>query len=456
MTIHSSNQLLKIISTIFSTIVVAMLTSCSPEPEIITVVVTATPEPAIATVVVTATPAPTFTPHPVTLLRASQSVVSNSDDFRALKERAIAEGRSELYAEGYATHLTSGGSPETVDLFATQYEQQRANGKSHKYSNRYAFIYTASVTQGKSAEYARIYGHVFITEFDAAYNKKGKSDYEASQYASSFASAYASARTQGQSEDYAKLLAPAYGEQIMAGKSDEYASAYAGAVADGMSILEASIYATAVGDAIENGKSLEEALANGNAILSAYQSGEYARAISASATPEGHQNPTPTSRAVPTSTPATQEYGRSRNQPKPIRTPIELDNGISISVENVTENANQIIKRHDAWTEPPPSGHQFLILELKVANVGDEPIDLYPINELSLVGKSNVSYDQGFSNECWTFPNEIDTSRTIFPNGSLSGNICFSVESSDVDSLVMYYESISLFANDEFVYWALE
>ena len=454
MTKHSSNQLLKIISTVFSTIIVAMLISCSPEPEIITVVVTATPEPAIADVAA-ATPAPAFTPHPNTSL-ASQSEVSASDDFSALKEQAIAEGRSELYAEGFATYLTSGGSRETVDLFATQYEQQGANGKSHEYSKRYASIYTLATTQlGKSAEYAKIYGPVFITEFDAAH-KKGKSDDEASQYASAFASAYASALTQGASENYAMLLAAAYAEQSVAGKSDEYASTYASAVADGMSILEASVYATAVGDAINDGKSLEEGRAYGYAILSAYQSGEYARAISASATPEGHQNPTPTSRALSTSTSATQEFGRNRSQPMPISKPLELDNGLSISIETVTENANQIIKRHDAWTEPPSSGHQFMLVELKASNVGDEPIDLYPVTGLSLVGESNVSYDQGFSNECWTFPNEIDTSRTLFSNGSLSGNICFTVKSSDVDSLVMYYETISLFGDDEFVYWALK
>ena len=62
---------------------------------------------------------------------------------------------------------------------------------------------------------------------------------------------------------------------------------------------------------------------------------------------------------------------------------------------------------------------------------------------------------KGFSNECWTFPNELDSSRTLFPDGSLSGNICFTVKASDVDDLVMYYESISFFGDDEFVYWAL-
>ena len=530
MLIHSSNRLMKIISAIFSTIIVALLTSCSPEPEIIEVVVTATPEPAIATVVVTATPEPAIAPRPATT-PDSRPVVSNSDEFDAHKELAIAEGKSEFYAEGYATYLSTGGRQEVVDSFAIQYEQQRADGKSHAYAASYASV----IAQGKSSEYASIFGQTFATELEAA-RKEGRLNDEAIMYATSFASAYASVLTLGESEDYAKLFAPAYAEQIMAGKSDEYASAYAYSVAigaydavaapyaeqivAGKSFAYATMYGTEYAkiyaqlsqslsheDAAEyanirakaksdvyleqlgSGKFPNEAEDYANTFSSLYEVAsllgntheealEYARANtesessaqitssqtsgsgsvpphSASATPADHQNPTPTSRPVPTSTPATQGYGRSRNQPKPIRTPIDLGNGIAISVEDVTKNANQIIKRYDAWTEPPPSGHQFLIVGLQVANVGDEPIDIYTVNELSLVGSSNVSYDQGFSNECWTFPNELDTSRTLFPTGSLSGNICFTVKSSDVDSLVMYYESISFFGDDEFVYWAL-
>lgn len=133
---------------------------------------------------------------------------------------------------------------------------------------------------------------------------------------------------------------------------------------------------------------------------------------------------------------------------------MEFTDGTTIIVESVTENANQIIKRHDAWTEPPPNGHQFLLVNVKVVNNGNEPIDIYTVSQLSLVGKSNVSYDTW--NDCWTFPNEFDTSRTLFPAGSLTGNICFTVKSSDVDSLVMFLEIQSLLGGNEFVYWALK
>ena len=170
------------------------------------------------------------------------------------------------------------------------------------------------------------------------------------------------------------------------------------------------------------------------------------------AAPTPRPKPTPTFRPRYTPTPDFREYGRNRSQPMPAGKPIEFANGTTISVESVTQNANQIIKRHDAWTDPPPSGHQFLLVEVKVANQGNEPIDIYIVSQLSLVGKSNVSYDK-WSGECWTFPNEIDTNRTIFPGGSLSGNICFTVKSSDIDSLVMY---LGPDVNGDFAYWSLK
>ena len=170
--------------------------------------------------------------------------------------------------------------------------------------------------------------------------------------------------------------------------------------------------------------------------------------------PTPRPRPTPTFRPRNTPTPDFSKFGNSISQPMPLGMPIEFTDGTAIFVESVTENADQIIRRHDALTEPPPSGHQFLLVELKVSNRGNQPIDIYMLDQLSLVGKSRVSYDQGF--DCWTFPDEIDTSKTIFPDGSLSGNICFTVKSSDLDELVMFYKTFNALGDDTFVYWALE
>lgn len=111
-----------------------------------------------------------------------------------------------------------------------------------------------------------------------------------------------------------------------------------------------------------------------------------------------------------------------------------------------------MVRRHDPWITLA-SGHQFFIVTITVVNKGEQPVDMYEVMSLSLVGNSNVSYPQGL--ECWTYPDEIDITKTLFPGGSLTGNLCFSVPSSEVDSLVMYYEPLVFWGTSEIVYWAL-
>ena len=165
--------------------------------------------------------------------------------------------------------------------------------------------------------------------------------------------------------------------------------------------------------------------------------------------------PTSTPRPKYTPTPDFREYGFSINQPMPLGMDIVFDDGTAISVVSMNENANRVVRSHDPFgTASPPRGHQFLIVNIKAINVGEQPIDTHRINSLSLIGKSRVSYEQSY--DCWVLPNSFDTSRTIFPGGSLSGSLCFAVESSDVEDLIMYYEIEPLFGESEFIYWALK
>ncbi len=152
-------------------------------------------------------------------------------------------------------------------------------------------------------------------------------------------------------------------------------------------------------------------------------------------------------------TPDFRDYGSSIDQPMPLGMDIIFDDGSAISVESITEDANHIVKQHDAFTQPP-KGHQFLIVRVQVINVGEQPIETHRVRRFALLGKSRLSY--GRASEYWTFPDEFDTSRTIFPGGALSGNLYFTIESADVEDLIMYYEIEPLFGESEFIYWALK
>ena len=162
--------------------------------------------------------------------------------------------------------------------------------------------------------------------------------------------------------------------------------------------------------------------------------------------------PKPTFTPRPTRTPTPD--GSSQQLAAPLGASLGFSSGAAVSVVGTIDNANRAVREHDAFTSPP-EGHQFYIVQVKVENTGNEPIRFGLVRSLAIVGESSIGYKQGL--ECWTYPNEFDTSKTIFPGGEITGNICFTVLTEDVGSFVMYYEIENIFGSTgEFVYWKLK
>ena len=130
------------------------------------------------------------------------------------------------------------------------------------------------------------------------------------------------------------------------------------------------------------------------------------------------------------------------------------ENGLLVGVVGVVENATQMVLEHSPlFASPPQRGHQYLIVTLGLYNTGPEPIDLWLIlGNLGLVGKAGVSYPSGFMSECLFFPNELDMFATIFPEGKLTGNVCFSVPTPEVHTLRLFSEDMT----GQFLFWSLQ
>lgn len=108
-------------------------------------------------------------------------------------------------------------------------------------------------------------------------------------------------------------------------------------------------------------------------------------------------------------------------------------------VEEVIEDATQIILDHSDWNSPPSDDKQYVMVRIKVRNEQDDP-DRFSTSDLNVVGNSGVEYGAGCGGgifDTTTIPDRLSNSR-VFKGGELSGNICFSVNPSDANSLVMY------------------
>ena len=83
-----------------------------------------------------------------------------------------------------------------------------------------------------------------------------------------------------------------------------------------------------------------------------------------------------------------------------------------------------------------PEGNQFFIASLEATYTGTESSTFWIDMRLKSVGDSNVAYDA----YCGVIPDDIDDSGETFPGGTITGNVCWSIQSTDAASLVMIVE----------------
>ena len=112
-------------------------------------------------------------------------------------------------------------------------------------------------------------------------------------------------------------------------------------------------------------------------------------------------------------------------------------------VNSVTPDATQQVLDANEFNDPPAPGDQFFMVSITATYTGSGSADAGDvIDELDAVGASNVSYTQGLENNCGVLPDPdfllAYSGVNVFTGGSVTGNICWSVQSSDAASLEMY------------------
>ena len=124
----------------------------------------------------------------------------------------------------------------------------------------------------------------------------------------------------------------------------------------------------------------------------------------------------------------------------------DLGDGWSLALTGVRHDATEEIAAANMFNDPPEPGRQFVLVDLIVAYNGlEDPRSPFDVS-FDAVGQGSVGYD---SFGCGVLPNDLDSSRDVFSGGSLSGQICFDVDSGDADSLVLY-ASAGFFGKDIF------
>lgn len=129
----------------------------------------------------------------------------------------------------------------------------------------------------------------------------------------------------------------------------------------------------------------------------------------------------------------------TRETPFPVGHPVTYTHGWRIEVTGSVPNANRAVADENRFNDPPQPGHQFFMARLRVTRTAPGADYFYGEGDIRAVGNSGVAYAD-FRERCGVIPDELEDTRDLFQGGTIWGNVCWQIRSSDADSLVMYYE----------------
>lgn len=144
------------------------------------------------------------------------------------------------------------------------------------------------------------------------------------------------------------------------------------------------------------------------------------------------------------------EPGFTRRSPIPFHRAARVGDW-RIRLVAVVPDATAAIMAEDATNSPPAHGYRFFMARVRVTYRGDRS-NVFEMSMLGAVGRSAVGYDTGC--ELNTLPDELPYDE-LFPGGTATGNVCWEVRRSDVESLVMHAGADPYLEDTQRVYFAL-
>ena len=147
--------------------------------------------------------------------------------------------------------------------------------------------------------------------------------------------------------------------------------------------------------------------------------------------------------AVPaaSSTPVTGSTGpdpdgdltEGRNAPIAVGTPTDVGEGWTMTVNGLNPDADGTLAANE-FNDPAPAGSVFVLVDLTLEYEGEETGSATAI-DLHMVGDSNLAVRSGSCSVSWD--GELDRFSEVFDGGTLTGELCFRVPESDLDSIVL-------------------
>ncbi len=127
--------------------------------------------------------------------------------------------------------------------------------------------------------------------------------------------------------------------------------------------------------------------------------------------------------------------GRSADEAFPIGTSFEVAKGWKVTVVSAEINANATMAAESSIFTPD-SGKQYVIVRLKIENVGKDPDTVFTNVDLNLLSKTGATINTTFA----SLPDRLDITTQLQPGGTVTGSMVYEVPKTDLDTLVLLAE----------------
>ena len=144
--------------------------------------------------------------------------------------------------------------------------------------------------------------------------------------------------------------------------------------------------------------------------------------------------------SAPNPTPRPPLPGTTRANPIPLGSEVALGDGWRLKVLSSTPDATAAVLDENQFNDPPKAGEQFFMARVSATFTGAGSGRFEGSYRLRAVGAAAVSYSE-FENSCGEIPDEL-TESEVFTGGTITGNVCWSIRSTDAASLVLYDDPI--------------
>lgn len=166
-------------------------------------------------------------------------------------------------------------------------------------------------------------------------------------------------------------------------------------------------------------------------------------ATTTSTTPQSTSTTTvPTTLSPPE--PTLEGSDTSRQQAAPVGKAVQVGDW-RIRVTEVTPDATDVLLESE-FNEPPAEHEQFFMASLEATYTGSETGDFFFDLSTSAVAESAVAYASEHS--CGFVPEDVNQAIEAWPRGTIRGNVCWTITSSDAGSMILIVDEFFEFDGD--------